>query len=130
METSTTNRPPAPVLLITSDLACSSSVAGAAKRTGTELRTALGLAGIDSKLEPEAPALAILDLSTAGLNPRELVPRLRARLAEGGRIIAFGPHVHTATLAAAKEAGCDLVVSRGEFHARVDDYLRQFTAPA
>ncbi|HWB11346.1 MAG TPA: hypothetical protein VG826_19105 [Pirellulales bacterium] len=121
---------PTPILLITTDLACSSSVAGAAKRAGAELRTALGLAGIDAKLEPEAPALAILDLSTAGLNLQDLVPQLRARLAEGGRIIAFGPHVHTARLGAAREAGCDLVVSRGEFHARLDDYLRQFTAPA
>jgi DNA-binding NarL/FixJ family response regulator len=116
------------VLLITSDLACSSSVAGAAKRAGVELRTALGLAAVDDKLAEESPAFVILDLSTAGVNPREFVPRLRPRLAAGGRIVAFGPHVHTSTLAAAKEAGCDLVVSRGEFHARVDDYLRQFTA--
>ena len=89
------------------------------------MRTALGLAAIEGKLAGEPPAFVILDLSTAGLNPRELVPQLRPRLADGGRIVAFGPHVHTATLAAAEEAGCDLVVSRGEFHARVDDYLRE-----
>jgi CheY-like chemotaxis protein len=119
-----------PVLLITSDLACSSNVAGAAKHAGVELRTALGLAAIEGKLGPVCPSLAILDLSTAGLNPRELVPQLRPRLADGARIIAFGPHVHAAALAAAREAGCDLVVSRGEFHARVDDYLRNFAKPS
>lgn len=115
----------ATVLLITSDLACSSSVAGAANRVGVELRTALGLASVDGKLAAGAPpALAIVDLSTSGLNVRDLVPQLRLRLEPNGRIIAFGPHVHTSVLAAAREAGCDLVVSRGEFHARVDEYLR------
>jgi DNA-binding NarL/FixJ family response regulator len=114
------------VLLITSDLACSSSVAGAANRAGVELRTALGLAAIEGKLADWAPpALVIVDLSTAGLNVRDLVPQLRPRIEPNGRIIAFGPHVHTNVLAAACEAGCDLVISRGEFHARVDDYLRQ-----
>jgi DNA-binding response OmpR family regulator len=113
------------VLLITSDLACSSSVAGAAQRAGVELRTALGPAAIEAKLAGEPPALVILDLSTPGANARELVPQLRTRLATSGRIVAFGPHVHTGTLAAAREAGCDLVISRGEFHARVDEYLSQ-----
>ena len=113
------------VLLITSDLACSSSVTGAAQRAGVELRTALGPTAIEAKLAGEPPALVILDLSTPGTTARELVARLRTHLASGGRIIAFGPHVHTGTLAAAREAGCDLVISRGEFRARVDDYLRE-----
>jgi DNA-binding NarL/FixJ family response regulator len=113
------------ILLITSDLGCMSSVTGAAKRTGAELRTALGASSIDDKLAETAPALVIVDLSMPGLKPAELIPSLRARLPDDARILAFGSHVHTALLAAAREAGCDVVVSRGEFHARMDDYLRQ-----
>lgn len=113
-----------PVLLITSDLACLSSVSGAARRVGSDLRTAMTIAAIDEKLSEEPPAMVILDLSTAGLKVSELVPKLRARLSEKVRTLAFGSHVHTAQLAAARAAGCDLVVSRGEFHARMDDFLR------
>jgi DNA-binding response OmpR family regulator len=112
-------------LLITSDLACSSSVAGAASRVGLDLQTAFGLPAVEGKLAQGRPALVILDLSTAGLNVGDLVPRLRGQIAPDVRIIAFGPHVHTAVLAAARETDCDLVVSRGEFHARIDEYLRQ-----
>ena len=113
------------ILLITSDLGCMSSVAGAAARTGAQLRTALGAASIDEKLAEASPALVVVDLSMPGVKPAELIPSLRARLPEQARILAFGSHVHTALLAAAREAGCDVVVSRGEFHARMDDFLRQ-----
>ncbi|HEX7376147.1 MAG TPA: GNAT family N-acetyltransferase [Pirellulales bacterium] len=115
---------PEAVLLITSDLACLSSVSGAARRTGCELRTAMNISAIDDKLAEAPPGLIVIDLSTAGLNVTELVHRLRARLAAGVRIVGFGSHVHKSLLAAAEEAGCDLVVSRGEFHARMDDFLR------
>ncbi|HVX09992.1 MAG TPA: hypothetical protein VHC22_02205 [Pirellulales bacterium] len=115
---------PASVLLISSDLACASSVAGAATRTGATLRTVLSVAAIEGKLTEEKPGLVLLDLSLAGAAPNEIVPKLRASLPPDSRILAFGSHVHTRLLAAAREAGCDMVVSRGEFHARMDDYLR------
>lgn len=115
---------PDAVLLITSDLACLSSVSGAARRTGCELRTAMNVSAIDGKLAEAPPRLIVIDLSTAGLNVIELVRKLRTRLAAGVRMVAFGSHVHKSLLAAATEAGCDLVVSRGEFHARMDDFLR------
>jgi hypothetical protein len=35
------------------------------------------------------------------------------------KIVAFGPHVHEAKLAAARSAGCDEVISRGRFHAEL-----------
>lgn len=83
----------------------------------------MGVSAIEGKLAEAAPALVLLDLSMAGTSPAELVPKLRASLPPDARIVAFGSHVHTRLLAAAREAGCDLVVSRGEFFARLDDYL-------
>ncbi len=84
----------------------------------------MSVAAIDGKLAEEAPVLVLLDLSLPGAAPDTIVPKLRADLSPGSRILAFGPHVHARLLAAARDAGCDLVVSRGEFHARIDDYLR------
>lgn len=117
------------VLLITSDLACLSSVSGAASRAGYELNTAMTISSIDEKLAEGEPALAIIDLSMPGLNLGELLPTLRARLSQQSRVVAFGSHVHKSLLAAARDAGCDLVISRGEFHARMDDFLRLSSGP-
>lgn len=116
------NNMPRRALLITTDLACVSAVSGAAARTGTELRTAMGAWAIEEKMTGEPPSLVLVDLSTPGLKLDELLAKLRAALPQA-RAIAFGPHVHTGLLAAACEAGCDLVISRGEFHARIDSYL-------
>lgn len=99
-------------------------MAGAANRAGMTMRTAMAMSAIDGKLAEEAPALVVLDLSMSGSTPAELVPKLRAALPPEARILAFGSHVHTRLLAAAREAGCDIVVSRGEFFARLEDYLQ------
>jgi CheY-like chemotaxis protein len=67
--------------------------------------------------------LVIIDLSTPGIDPADLVPRVRATVAGAVRIVAFGPHVHELKLAAARAAGCDDVVTRGQFHANLDRIL-------
>lgn len=50
------------------------------------------------------------------------VEQLRQKLSTT-RIVAFGPHVHEAKLAAAIQAGCSPVLSRGQLTARLSDYL-------
>ncbi|HJT30565.1 MAG TPA: hypothetical protein VJ783_00755, partial [Pirellulales bacterium] len=78
----------------------------------------------DDKLD--GVCLIILDLNTAALDLGELVPRLRSQLPSGVAIVAFGPHVHESKLAAAADAGCDRVLSRGQFHSRLDSLLSEF----
>jgi hypothetical protein len=41
-----------------------------------------------------------------------------AQLRVRPRVAAYGPHVKEHLLTAAAEAGCDIVLSRGEFHAQ------------
>ena len=110
-------------VLLTSDLACSSKAAGAAARAGAELTTAMSVAALLDKVSSEAIDLVILDLTMPGLDPRELVPQLRALPVPPGAVMAFGPHVHEAKLAAATAAGCEMVVSRGQFYAQLDQLL-------
>ncbi|MGH7194079.1 MAG: hypothetical protein ACREJM_11205, partial [Candidatus Saccharimonadales bacterium] len=106
-----------------SDLACLANVSGAAKRAGHELRTAMTVAAIDDKLA--GARLVILDLNTGGLDLAELVAQLRARLPAGAAIWAFGPHVHESKLAEASAAGCERVLARGQFYARLDALLAE-----
>jgi hypothetical protein len=81
----------------------------------------------DPKLANVASELVttcVIDLAAievAGL--ASLMEGLRAKFA-GARILAFGSHVHEARLACAEQAGCDLVLTRGQFSARPADYLR------
>ncbi|WP_164103131.1 histidine kinase [Candidatus Laterigemmans baculatus] len=62
----------------------------------------------------------ILDLSTRGGIVNTLVPEARERFA-GARVIAYAPHVHKSRLEAAREAGFDAVMTRGQF----DSWLPQ-----
>jgi CheY-like chemotaxis protein len=115
--------PRALVLLLSTDLATSSKVAGAGARQRVQISTVSSAATIAEKAAADNYALAIIDLSTPSLDVGEAVAQLRALPNPPGKIIAFGPHVHEALLDRANAAGCDLVLSRGQFHARLDELL-------
>lgn len=112
------------VLLLTADLATSSTVAGAAARCGVACQTAWNVDEAVEKAKAGAPRLVVVDLSTPGIDPAALVPQLRGFTIPDPRIVAFGPHVHEAKLSAARDAGCDEVLSRGRFHADLDEMLK------
>jgi CheY-like chemotaxis protein len=114
-------------LLLTADLIVSSWARGAAARGGYPLEIAASLDALLAKAQQSSPKLVILDLGVAGLDPGDAVGPLR-QLAAPPAVAAFGPHVQEGRLAAAVRAGCDLVVSRGQFHAQIDQILARFLA--
>jgi CheY-like chemotaxis protein len=101
---------------------------GASDRHGIEL-TAAGNSEQAVTLSDAASAVAI-DLRTPGLDVEALVPRLREAAQPQAAIVACGPHVHTESLAAATSAGCDAVITRGQFERRFDALLAGLTARA
>lgn len=112
------------IVLASGDLMVSSAAGGAAARTGVALQTVLAADELPTRCLALSPAAVILDLSLPGLDLGALLPRLRA-LAGAPRVLAFGPHVHETRLASARAAGCDLVLTRGQFHARMDELFRE-----
>jgi len=104
------------VLFVSSDLLFTSRVQQAAKRLGVDLQVAAS-----AEDGPASVALAILDLGHPNLN---IVTAVSALKQKADRVLAFGPHVQEGKLAAAREAGCDQVVSRGEFHSRMEALLQ------
>ena len=115
-----------PGVFLTSDLLFSSKVTGAATARGLNLEIVSSSAELLAMVSAEAAEFVLLDLSTAGLEPGDLVDRLR-RLARPPRaIVAFAPHVHKAKLDAAREAGCNLVLSRGQLSRQVDQLLADY----
>ena len=122
------------VLLLSSDLTVTSMVEGAARQSGLALAsfgnsTALRdrakeiLGGAKpAALHPSAP-LVIVDLSTTNLDVAALVKSLAELADEPPAVWAFGPHVHENRLEAARRAGCQLVLTRGQFHAQIAQRL-------
>ena len=118
-----------PILLLTTDLMASSKLAAAAQRAGGTMATALSVQDLFQRLEEQPDAVVVLDLQTAGLNVAGLVPQLHERPVPPRAILAFGPHVHEAKLAAARQAGCTEVFSRGQFHAAADEVFAKLLQP-
>jgi DNA-binding NarL/FixJ family response regulator len=110
---------------LTADLLFSSRVTSMAAQLGRQVELLTLPASVDTLLnDPNAPLpnLVIIDLSMPGLNLADLVPRLR-EVASSPKIIAYGPHIHAPKLAAAEAAGCDEVLSNGEFSRRIAEIL-------
>jgi DNA-binding response OmpR family regulator len=113
------------VLLLSGDLMVASRVEGAAARIGLSLRTVSTDDQAATACANQPNGLLIVDLSTAGLDVAALIAGLTAMADRRPKTIAFGPHVHESLLSAAREAGCDEVISRGQFFAQLDEILRR-----
>jgi len=85
-------------------------------------------ADLISRAAVQQADLAILDLSLTGLDARQVVDELRALNKPPHAILAHAPHVHEAKLAAARDAGCDQVLSQGGFHREIGGILDQLSS--
>ena len=111
------------VAYLTNDLMFSSRVTAVARDRGVQLDV---VSTADALLEKTASAdvtLVLLDLNLSGLGTQALVPQLRAANERPVYIIAYASHVHELKLADAREAGCDEVLSRGQFDSQIGELL-------
>ena len=100
------------VVLCSTDLMLISSVGGAAEARGFVFASVNSLqAAIDKALT--VGSIVCLDLSAPFNDPHAFATSAAPELL--ARSIAFGPHVHTAKLDAARSAGIGRVMSRGQF---------------
>lgn len=72
--------------------------------------------GPDGGRESSDVRWVIVDLSTRSSLVDRIVPEVRERFS-AARVIAYAPHVHKARIQAAREAGFDEVMTRGQFDA-------------
>ena len=116
------------LLFYTTDLVFSSRVRAAALQLGYSVDL---LSDEDELLRLAArgsPAVVCIDLETPGVDVGKVVGELNAQESQPTAIIAYAPHVHQARLAAARDAGCDEVLSRGKFHNQVEQVLTRYMA--
>jgi DNA-binding NarL/FixJ family response regulator len=110
------------VLFFSSDLMFSSRLLGAAQTLALPLQIVSTPSALAEKLSPGC-RLVLVDLSLTGLDLPAAIATVRKQ-APAARLIAFGAHVDAAALEAARQAGCDEVFSRGQFHKQYVDLLR------
>jgi len=102
------------IVAISNDLMASAPIENAARLAGATCRVIAAGALADCG---ETPELVVLDLNAAS-DVEDLVASLRQQFA-AAPVVAFGPHVHADKLKAAREAGCEQVLTRGQFHQQV-----------
>ncbi len=113
------------IVLLSGDLAVLSRVEGAATRLGQAVRSASRESQALELCDAQDAKMLIIDLSTSSIDVASLVHQLKSTEGSNPRVVAFGPHVHEQRLAAARDAGCDLVVSRGQFFSQLDTILEE-----
>src|SRR5262245_48731027 len=95
-------------LLLCDDLIFTSRVAGTGRDFGFAIRIAKTADALLALARQDPPACVIIDLHNPGLNITELVAAMK-QLSPTPTVIGYGSHVDTATLKAARAAGCDRV---------------------
>jgi CheY-like chemotaxis protein len=111
-------------LYLTKDLFFASRVIAAARALGGDLQVVGTVDALLDRMEQESCSLVLLDLDSPGADPAALVGGLRRRVTEPPLIVAFGSHIHEARLAAARDAGCDFVLTRGQFDRQMREILQ------
>ncbi len=112
------------VVLLANDLMVVSRVQNAAAHAGASLHAASNAVQAVEFCRERGASLLIVDLAMASLD-LDFVRQLTAADSRSTQIVAFGPHVHADRLAAVREAGCDVVLSRGRFFNEVDTILQR-----
>lgn len=119
------------VFLLSTDLLCVSSVRGVTGAREIRLEICSTAQDLLHKTPPGPGDLVLLDLNSRDIDTLRLVPKLREHVGTCQTdgcvsVVAFGPHVHKGKLAAALEAGCDEVLSRGQFHGQIDQLIARY----
>jgi DNA-binding NarL/FixJ family response regulator len=101
-------------LLLSRDLIFTAKVAGTARALGQLVTTAGNAALAEALIEHWRPRVVFIDLAAGDLVKPDALAAYK-RLAPEAPFIAFGSHVDTAALQAARDAGCDQVMPRSRF---------------
>jgi hypothetical protein len=115
------------VLALVPDLLTNMRIEAGVQRLGGFLDVVEEPAGFFREIKGSPPQLALIDLSYAWLDVNEAVA---ACMHAGVPLLAFGPHVDTGRLRAARQAGVDFVYPRSRLMSDVAGTLREALAGA
>jgi len=117
-------------ILLTDDMLFSSRITGTAQALGLKVNVVKSVNDLRAQAQERMPTCVIIDLSHPGLQVPELVAELKGVGSPMPRLVAYGSHVDAATLRAAREAGCDVVLARSEFVEKLPHELDAWMTPS
>ncbi len=109
------------IVVAVRDLVFRSKIHAAADRLGVEVHLAPRGASLADAVSGVPAPTVLADLSEPGV--LEQIPA--AKQVPGLRVVGFAGHVQEELLEAARRAGVDEVLTRGQFVARLDELLRR-----
>jgi CheY-like chemotaxis protein len=115
------------VVAVLSDLMFTVKIQDAAKRAGLD---AVFVTSQENALAQarENPALVVLDLNYAAVEPVELIRKLKQEETTAKiHLLGFVSHVQTDLIQAARESGCDRVMARSAFSQNLPAILAELT---
>ncbi len=113
-------------IFLSNDMMFSSHIMSAADNVDVALTVTMSPDGLINEVLDEQTQLVILDLRVAGIEPIELVQKIR-EISANAKVVAFGPHIHQQRLASARDANCDEVLTQGQFNSRMTDLLTKYS---
>jgi CheY-like chemotaxis protein len=116
-------------IVLCDDLIFTSRVTATARSLGLTVKSARSVEVLKTLAQSQTPRCLIVDLSNPGLDIAELNCWLTVLAGPKPRVIAYGSHVDTATLRAAREAGCDEVMPRSKFVEELPARLVEWMEP-
>ena len=113
------------VVVVCGDLFFGTQLTGVVRDAGFEPVPELSLARAQGHFGDSSVIGVVIDLETPGLDIAALMSGLPA--VDKPRVVAFGPHVHERLLNAARDAGCDAVLTRGQITASPSNLRKALT---
>jgi CheY-like chemotaxis protein len=113
-------------LLLSRDLIFTSKVTGTARALGHVVLVAGDRAVASRIIEERSPRVVFIDLAAGDLGAAPALTALKEAAGPKIPFVAFGSHVDTQALDAARAAGCALVLPRSRFSAELPQLIERF----
>ena len=113
-------------LLLSRDLIFTTKVTETARSLGFAMTTAGNSALVKAMIERGKPCVVFVDLAAGDLVVPARIVEYRELAGDSVPFVAFGSHVDTGALAAARAAGCVEVMPRSRFSGELVDIIRRY----
>jgi hypothetical protein len=117
-------------LLLSRDLLFTSKITGTANALGFLVRVASADLQARSLLGCYRPRVVFVDLTAGDLTAPQTLVAYQEIAGPESWFVAFGSHVDVEVLAAARKAGCHVVLPRSRFSAELPALMRQYFSQA
>lgn len=113
------------VIAVLNDLLFRVKIEQAAKSAGVETVFAEGQQDALMRAR-EQPAMVIVDLNDSAVEPLELIAKIKnGEETRNVKVLGYVSHVATELIQAAREIGCDTILARSAFSAKLPEILKQ-----